>query len=239
MWEHGSTDGHFHFLFLCLCLFLHTSNCLSKYNLREGSKKNIKVWSLTTPHWPLPPHMHMCSPLIVIFKHFLPMPLAGAWVNRWTFSPPPFPSHKVRGVWNAVRPPSETFNCMESEAPPWMWGRMKGILVGTGYLQKVLLLLWIWPWPPPPWESSKVSLLFLVHISNGTEPWSLGGPQLGWPLWGIGWLHQWVMTCSSNPRTPTSLHNNYKIYIYIYTYNEDGGFTWKGKYIYQNNNFGN
>ena len=23
---------------------------------------------------------------------FLPMPLAGAWVNRWTFSPP-FPSH--------------------------------------------------------------------------------------------------------------------------------------------------
>ena len=81
LWEHGSTDGHFHFLFLCLCLFLHTSNFLfllgtenavgghlailfmSKYNLREGSKKIWKsgLWPhLTDP--PSPQHAYVQSP---------------------------------------------------------------------------------------------------------------------------------------------------------------------------------
>ena len=81
---------------------------------------------------------------------------------------------------------------MKSEAPPWMWGSMKEILVGTCLWQKVLLLLWIGPWPPPLWESSKVSPLFFL-CSFPKSAYIFFG-KLDLSMTQLICLHSWVET---------------------------------------------
>ena len=68
---------------------------------------------------------------------------------------------------------------MKSEAPSWMWGRMKEILVGTCLWQKVLLLLWIGPWPPPFGKVPKLDRFFF------------GAASLSWLLRGAPGCFTW------------------------------------------------
>ena len=86
----------------------------STHPVREGSqKKNVKMWVFDRTSLTPPPLKHIWGPLTAnFFNHFFPQKIGYITLKMdfyWRKKSILLANMQVRGLWNAVRPPSEAF----------------------------------------------------------------------------------------------------------------------------------